>query len=77
MGDAVGGGGEGGATGRVRLDVCNRPGTTLGVVTVVARAGAITVEKETPTVSGVGHHLTGDRHPGNTAGVLLCPERAG
>jgi hypothetical protein len=33
-------------------------------------------QKETPTVSGVGHHLTGDRHPGDTAGVLLCPERA-
>jgi hypothetical protein len=32
------------------------------------------MESETPTVSGVGHHLTGDRHPGDTAGVLALPQ---
>jgi hypothetical protein len=40
-------------------------------------ASMAAADRETPAMSGVGHHLTGDRHPGDTAGVLLCPERAG
>jgi Histidine kinase len=53
--------------------------TIVAALVIPTKAGwgwSFSWQRETPTVPGVGHHLTGDRYPGDTAGVLLCPERA-